>query len=213
MRDVLGEALSLIRDDMELSIKIYTHKMGLHWFICWSWLVRKSNLVYLCCKVKHFLKFGSSIGYYCLRFPAMGVEDFADEVAKSGLLTLQQTTDLFMYFTARVKPHLSYPVEPRRGLHMQAVHRFQSCAYRSNQWRYRGRWLTFKIKSPQNELFVSIVYSHSSYLGRPRPQLVKLRSSKIQQNHSYNRILHPAFHSFYCAGATPSSSRWIDGFS
>ena len=36
MRDVLGEALSLIRDDMELSIKIYTHKMGLHWFICWS---------------------------------------------------------------------------------------------------------------------------------------------------------------------------------
>merc|ERR1711878_85093 len=36
-----------------------------------------------------------------IRFPAMGVEDFADEVAKSGLLTLQQTTDLFMYFTAR----------------------------------------------------------------------------------------------------------------
>lgn len=74
-----------------------------------------------------------------IRFPAMGVEDFADEVAKSGLLTLQQTTDLFMYFTARVKPQLSYPVEPRKGLHIQAVHRFQSCAYRSNQWRYRGR--------------------------------------------------------------------------
>ena len=74
-----------------------------------------------------------------IRFPAMGVEDFADEVANSGLLTLQQTTDLFMYFTARVKPRLLYPEAPRKGLHIQAVHRFQSCAYRSNQWRYRGR--------------------------------------------------------------------------
>jgi len=74
-----------------------------------------------------------------IRFPAMGVEDFADEVAKSGLLTLQQTTDMFMYFTARLKPRLLYPVEPRKGLHIQNVHRFQSCAYRSNQWRYRGR--------------------------------------------------------------------------
>ena len=74
----------------------------------------------------------------------MGVEDFADEVAKSGLLTLQQTTDMFMYFTARLKPRLLYPVEPRKGLHIQNVHRFQSCAYRSNQWRYRGRQVTMK---------------------------------------------------------------------
>ena len=74
----------------------------------------------------------------------MGVEDFADEVAKSGLLTLQQTTDMFMYFTARMKPRLLYPVEPRKGLHIQNVHRFQSCAYRSNQWRYRGRQVTMK---------------------------------------------------------------------
>ena len=87
-----------------------------------------------------FWKSKAPLGIFWLRFPAMGVEDFADEVAKSGLLTLQQTTDLFMYFTARVKPQLSYPVEPRKGLHIQAVHRFQSCAYRSNQWRYRGRW-------------------------------------------------------------------------
>lgn len=75
-----------------------------------------------------------------IRFPSMEVEDFADEVAKSGLLTLKQTTDLFMHFTAtKNKPELSYPVEPRKGLHTQVVRRFQSSAYRSNQWRYRGR--------------------------------------------------------------------------
>ncbi len=75
-----------------------------------------------------------------IRFPSMRVEDFADEVVKSGLLSLKQTTDLFMHFTAsKNKPRLPYPLEPRKGLHIQAVHRFQSSAYRSNQWRYRGR--------------------------------------------------------------------------
>jgi len=76
---------------------------------------------------------------YLLRFPAMNVEQFADSVAQSGMLSLQETTDIFLNFTAKQKPVLQYPVKQRVGLKPQICHRFQSSAYRSNQWRYRGR--------------------------------------------------------------------------
>lgn len=74
-----------------------------------------------------------------IRFPAMCVQDFADEVVKTDILTLQETTDIFLHFTAKEKPDLTYPSNPRVGLQKQVCHRFQSSAYRSNQWRYRGR--------------------------------------------------------------------------
>ena len=74
-----------------------------------------------------------------IRFPAMDVEDFADEVVKSDVLSLQETTDIFLHFTATRKPVLRYPTEPRSGLQRRICQRFQSSAYRSNQWRYRGR--------------------------------------------------------------------------
>merc|ERR1712168_362883 len=51
----------------------------------------------------------------------------------------QETTDIFLNFTAKQKPNLLYPVKPRIGMKPQICHRFQSSAYRSNQWRYRGR--------------------------------------------------------------------------
>jgi len=76
---------------------------------------------------------------FLVRFPAMNVEEFADSAAQSGMLTLQETTDIFLNFTAKQKPSLQYPVKPRVGLKPQICHRFQSSAYRSNQWRYRGR--------------------------------------------------------------------------
>lgn len=90
----------------------------------------------------------------------MTLEDFANEAAQSGILTLQETTDVFLYYTARNKPSLLYryskqysfkispqvnehfyfnSCKPRAGLKPQVCHRFQSSAYRSNQWRYRGR--------------------------------------------------------------------------
>ncbi|XP_050544080.1 BTB/POZ domain-containing protein 6-B isoform X2 [Daktulosphaira vitifoliae] len=76
---------------------------------------------------------------YLLRLPAMSLEEFANGPAQIGLLTLEETVDLFLYFTATNKPQLTYPTKPRIGLKPQTCHRFQSCAYRSNQWRYRGR--------------------------------------------------------------------------
>ncbi|XP_050420354.1 BTB/POZ domain-containing protein 6-B isoform X2 [Adelges cooleyi] len=76
---------------------------------------------------------------YLLRLPAMSLEEFANGPAQMGLLTLDETVDLFLHFTASNKPRLTYPTKPRIGLKPQMCHRFQSCAYRSNQWRYRGR--------------------------------------------------------------------------
>ena len=75
-----------------------------------------------------------------IRIAAMKLDEFADGAAQSGILTLQETTDIFIYFTAtQNKPHLDFVTRPRRGLQPQKCHRFQSCAYRTNQWRYRGR--------------------------------------------------------------------------
>lgn len=76
---------------------------------------------------------------YLIRLPAMSLEEFANNVAQTGILTQQETIDVFLHFTACNKPQLSFPVKPRQGLKTQVCHRFQSCAYRSNQWRYRGR--------------------------------------------------------------------------
>ncbi|CAG0912447.1 unnamed protein product [Notodromas monacha] len=76
---------------------------------------------------------------FLIRFPAMSLDEFANEAAQSGVLTLQETKDVFLHLTATQKPALRFCAVPRRGLQAQVCHRFGSCAYRSNQWRYRGR--------------------------------------------------------------------------
>ena len=58
-----------------------------------------------------------------IRFPAMSVTDFADSVATSGMLTLQETNDMFLYFTAKQKPLLDYDSKARRGLMIQVCSR------------------------------------------------------------------------------------------
>ena len=69
----------------------------------------------------------------------MTLEEYANYVAQLGILTQQETIDIFLNFTAKNKPKLAFPIKPRAGLKTQVCHRFASCAYRSNQWRYRGR--------------------------------------------------------------------------
>ncbi|XP_059483082.1 BTB/POZ domain-containing protein 6-B-like isoform X1 [Neocloeon triangulifer] len=76
---------------------------------------------------------------FLVRIPTMALDEFANGAAQQGVLTLKETIDIFLHFTADSKPLLSYPTKPRTGLKPQVCHRFQSCAYRNNQWRYRGR--------------------------------------------------------------------------
>ena len=61
---------------------------------------------------------------YKIRFPAMSIADFADVVAMSGMLTIQETNDIFLYFTAKEKPPLDYDSKARRGLSTQFCPRF-----------------------------------------------------------------------------------------
>lgn len=77
--------------------------------------------------------------FYLIRIPSMTLEEFANGPAQSGILTTQETTDIFLFFTANNKPDLPFKRKSRSGLVPQKCHRFQSSAYRSNQWRYRGR--------------------------------------------------------------------------
>lgn len=76
---------------------------------------------------------------HLIRMPAMSLEEFANGPAQSGMLTPQEITDIFLHFTAYNKPELTFNCKSRKGLMQFRVHRFQSSAYRSNQWRYRGR--------------------------------------------------------------------------
>ncbi|XP_005657722.1 BTB/POZ domain-containing protein 3 isoform X1 [Phacochoerus africanus] len=76
---------------------------------------------------------------YLIRIPTMALDDFANGAAQSGVLTLNETNDIFLWYTAAKKPELQFVSKARKGLVPQRCHRFQSCAYRSNQWRYRGR--------------------------------------------------------------------------
>ncbi|KAJ3612951.1 hypothetical protein NHX12_019208 [Muraenolepis orangiensis] len=76
---------------------------------------------------------------YLLHLPAMTLEEFANGPAQSDVLTLEETRAVFLWFTAASKPRPGFPTAPRTGLTPQRCHRFQSAAYRSNQWRYRGR--------------------------------------------------------------------------
>uniref|UniRef100_A0A8C5UVV5 BTB domain-containing protein n=1 Tax=Microcebus murinus TaxID=30608 RepID=A0A8C5UVV5_MICMU len=76
---------------------------------------------------------------YLIRIPTMALDDFANGAAQSGVLTLNETSDIFLWYTAAKKPELQFVSKARKGLVPQRCHRFQSCAHGSNQWRYRGR--------------------------------------------------------------------------
>ncbi|XP_069116320.1 BTB/POZ domain-containing protein 6-B-like [Argopecten irradians] len=76
---------------------------------------------------------------FLIRIPTMKLNEYANGPAQSGILTLQESNDIFIYYSARKRPELNYPLKPRKGLKPYRCHRFQSSAYRSNQWRYRGR--------------------------------------------------------------------------
>ncbi|XP_062378561.1 BTB/POZ domain-containing protein 6-A-like [Sardina pilchardus] len=74
-----------------------------------------------------------------VRVASLSLQEFADGPAQSGLLSLEETNQMFLWHTAANKPRPPFPSSPRRGLRPQRCRRFQSAAYRSNQWRYRGR--------------------------------------------------------------------------
>jgi len=49
----------------------------------------------------------------------MNLEEFANSAAQIGILTHQETIDLFLHFTASNKPQLCFPIKSRQGLKTQ----------------------------------------------------------------------------------------------
>lgn len=74
-----------------------------------------------------------------IRVPTMELKEFADGPAQTGIYSLQESHNIFLNFTASSKPQIAFTTIPRKGLKPLVCHRFNSTAYRSNQWRYRGR--------------------------------------------------------------------------
>ena len=87
---------------------------------------------------------------HCILF----YQEFADGPAKSGILTKEEIIDVFMWYSAAEKPQLKFNIEPRKGLVPNFCHRFQSTAYRSNQWRYRGRCDSIRFMA-EKRIFVA----------------------------------------------------------
>jgi BTB/POZ domain-containing protein 3/6 len=56
---------------------------------------------------------------HLVRIPTMALEEFANGAAQQGVLTLKETIDIFLHFTAHNKPQLNYPTKPRTGLKPQ----------------------------------------------------------------------------------------------
>ncbi|KAI1301294.1 BTB/POZ domain-containing protein 2 [Halotydeus destructor] len=72
-----------------------------------------------------------------IRFPLMTVEEFATEVAQSGMLSDREVVNLFLYFTVNPKPCIQFPDGPRCSMtgKEQVVHRF---ARTESRWGYSG---------------------------------------------------------------------------
>ncbi|RVE76788.1 hypothetical protein OJAV_G00012110 [Oryzias javanicus] len=107
---------------------------------------------------------------YLIRIPTMALEDFANGAAQSGVLTLNETNDIFLWYTASNKPEMRFCSKPRKGLAPQRCHRFQSCAYRSNQWRYRGPLRQHPVRRGQAHLHRGL-----------RPVRLQLRLRRVQR--------------------------------
>uniref|UniRef100_A0A2K5Y3W0 BACK domain-containing protein n=1 Tax=Mandrillus leucophaeus TaxID=9568 RepID=A0A2K5Y3W0_MANLE len=75
---------------------------------------------------------------YLVRIPTTTLEEFAKGAVQADILTLEETHAIFLWYTATNKPRLDFPLTKRKGLSPQRCHRFQSSAYCSNQWQYRG---------------------------------------------------------------------------
>ncbi|RWS16433.1 BTB/POZ domain-containing protein 2-like protein [Dinothrombium tinctorium] len=74
---------------------------------------------------------------YLIRIPLMTVEEFAMDVAQSGILTDREVVNLFLYFIVNPKPSVQFPDAPRCCItgKEQVVCRF---ARTESRWGYSG---------------------------------------------------------------------------
>jgi len=74
---------------------------------------------------------------FFIRFPLMNIEEFASEVAQSGLLTDREVVNLFLYFTVNPKPSVEFPDVPRSSI-TGKEHVMQRFSKTESRWGYSG---------------------------------------------------------------------------
>ncbi len=99
---------------------------------------------------------------------------------------IKETTDIFLNYTASVKPILQFPTKSRLGLKVQICHRFQSSAYRSNQWRYRGRCDSIQFSVDKRIFVVGFgLYGSSNGAADYKVKIeLKSRGKILAENHT-----------------------------
>ena len=82
-----------------------------------------------------------------IRFPVMKASDFANKVAKSGILNPMDVIDIFCCITSDQKPVLQYSDSPRRG-GLKICSRFKAVS--RNGWNYGGEpdAIQFSVQRP-----------------------------------------------------------------
>ncbi|XP_066903436.1 BTB/POZ domain-containing protein 3-like [Halyomorpha halys] len=58
-----------------------------------------------------------------IRFPTMSLQEYANGPAQCGILTKDETINIFLFLTSTAKPILDFPTKPRTGLKIQVCHR------------------------------------------------------------------------------------------
>lgn len=126
---------------------------------------------------------------YIVRVPAMTLEEFANGAAQCDLLTLEQTHNIFLWYTAANKPQLEFSTSQRKGLAPQRCHRFQSSAYRSNQWRYRGRCDSIQF-AVDKRVFVAGLGLYGSSCGKAEYSVkIELKRQGVVLAHNFTKFV------------------------
>ncbi|GCC38310.1 hypothetical protein chiPu_0016824 [Chiloscyllium punctatum] len=139
---------------------------------------------------------------YIVRIPTMTLEEFANGAAQCDLLTLEQTHNIFLWYTALKKPQLEFPTTQRKGLASQRCHRFQSSAYRSNQWRYRGRCDSIQF-AVDKRIFIAGLGLYGSSCGKAEYSVkIELKRQGV--------VLAQNFTKFISDGSSTTFSVWFE---
>ncbi|XP_002130943.2 BTB/POZ domain-containing protein 6-B [Ciona intestinalis] len=138
---------------------------------------------------------------FLLRIPTMSLQEFADGPATSDLLTKEEIIKIFVWYSATTKPELTFPTEHRRGLTPHCCHRFQSTAYRSNQWRYRGRCDSIRFMADKRVFIAGYgLYGSSTGAANYKAHI------KLSQN---GKVLSEETAGFFSDGCSKTFSVWF----
>lgn len=119
-----------------------------------------------------------------IRFPLMSPLEFADEVARSGMLSYEETTNVFLYFFSSHETKLQFskiPRTPRETLTKKTLRclRFKSCC--GNDWfcdTRKSDAIKFTVDKPVYVKGIA-VYGASRIEGDYKSTLELLRETKV----------------------------------